>query len=521
MIFEINFFLFSFAQSNIANYLCVYAKYYTNITNAQYGTLCMIFPALAFIAKPLCCSLADARGWHKQILVASLMTYGLAYGSLAVFPFLKNPHDHESDTIAWLILSGLIIIGFVALACCNCMIDTLASNYARKHNKSYSRMRIYGNVGYASGALLVMSVGQISWLPFRVFGCIILTLCVVIDVVIVLLWPYPEDFEMFHDGSTVEQRKLSIVGPKTMALMALGRPRGSVSKDMLERIKAGRSKSVGGLPRVTDHSTSITISTHRNLTDEGFKQEKAPTKEKEDEVKEYSNFQCQIILIKMIASEHKSFVRNIVLFTIFGFINAVISNFALDYFKGFVVKDDAEFEFISTLSMIVQMLLGEILINLVAYDMIRWFGTNANLSLALVSIGLRAYFYANMLPHLGPLSVIISESLQGPSMGLYWVLIVEIGSNYALMVPDYMPKLKERGIVRDSQHEAELSGCLRATMIGCMSSSSEGLGAMIGSFLGGLITSYYGYYSLWNVCAALAIGAGFVNLGWDLVRKLT
>lgn len=467
----------------------------------------MILPAMALVAKPITCSLADAYVIHKQLLVGALGIFMLSFGSLGILPFIKDRENHDTDFMTWICISILCCIGYVSTACIFCMTDALASNYARKHNKSYSRMRIWAPTGWGCGALLSMVVGEMG-LPSRVAGCLVLTVSTIINIIILLLWPYPEDFEMFHDGSSVEQRKLSIVGPNTIALMAKNKPRKSISHDMLVMIRAGRSKSVGGLPRIEQG----TFNGHNEVAQ--FNEEK------EKEPKEYSNFQCQMILIKMIATQHKSFLRYIVLFTLYGVIQSMVWNFQLDYFRARVVKDDAEFEFISTLSMIAQSVFGEILINIVASDLLRIVGTNASMSLALVSIGLRCYFYGNLLPYVSSYFVVLSEALQGPSLALYWILIVDVGSNYALMVTDLMPEMKRRGIVRDRVHEEELNGCLRASMIGIMSSSMEGLGIVVGSLLGGVISSSLGYDFMWNLCATIGFTAGFANIGWELMTKL-
>lgn len=469
----------------------------------------MILPAMALFAKPMACSLTDAKGIHKQFLIGSLSVYLVSFGSLGILPFFKDPEDHSTDRIAWYIICVLFCGGYISSACISCMNDALASNYARKNNLNYGKMRVWGNLGWAAGAIVILSIGNVSWLPFRVPGSILLIVFISSDIILLSLWPYPEDFEMFHDGTTIEQRKLSIVGPNTLALIAQKKPRGSISKDMLERIRAGRSKSLGNIPRSTENISQITL--QGGLVS---------AKEEKKVQKEYSNFECQMILIKMIASAHKSFIRYIFLFTIFGMIQGVVWNFQLSYFKDSIVKDDAEFEMISTLSMIVQSFLGEILINLVASEMLRLFGSNANMSLALVSIGLRCYYYSNILPYLGTMSVIVPEALQGPSLGMYWILIVDVGSNYALMVPDFMPELKRRGIVRDRAHEEELSGCLRASMIGAMSSSMEGLGVALGSFIGGIISDSLGYRFMWNASALLAFTVGLLNIGWDVASKL-
>lgn len=423
---------------------------------------------------------------------------------------LKDPADHENDFIAWMIMSVLMAFGYTATACAYCMNDALASNYARKNNLSYSKMRIWSCVGWACGALLVIIIGDVEWLPFRLPGTIILAIAIVIDLAFLLLWPYEEDFVMFHDGSTVEQRKLSIAGPNTMAYLAQNRPRGSISHDMLEKIRAGRSKSVGNLPRLIAGELN-----HSNKLQLEKPKEEEPVKQKT-----YSNFQCQMILMKMIATAHKSFIRYICLFTVFGIVYGMMFTYQLDYFKAKVAKDHEEFEFMSKFCMIAQSIFGEIPINYFAYDMIRLFGANANMSIALITLGMRCYFYGQLLTYLGANWVVLPEALQGPSSGLYWILIVDIGSNYALMVTDFMPEMKKRGIVRDRAHEIELSGCLRASMIGAMSASMEGLGIALGSFLGGIMSGTLGYNFMWNFCAILSIGTGFINIFWDISRKL-
>lgn len=469
----------------------------------------MALPVLAMIVKPVVCSITDANQSHRQFLIGALSTFTLSYGSLAIIPFFKDPEDHSTDTITWIIITIIYVAGGAATSCIFAMNDALASNYARKNNISYSRMRIWGNVGWAIGAFGIMLIGDVSWLPSRVPGCIILAIFGFTDVAILTLWPYPEDFEMFHDGSTVEQRKLSIVGPNTIALLAQNRPRGSISKDMLEKIKTGRSKSVGMLPRAEVVQSRPT----------GIDSPKSKKKEKDDD-KEYTNFQIQMLLLKMIAKEHKSFIKYIILFTIFGIVQSMIWTFQFDYFKARVAKNSEEFEFLSTLCMIAQSFTGEILVNAVASNLLKMFGANANLSLALVTLGMRCFCYSSLLPYLGYWFVFVSEGLQGPSLGLYWTLTVDIGSNFALMVTDYIPELKRRGIVRDRVHEEELNGCLRASMIGFMSSSMEGLGNALGAIIGGIISTSLGYEAMWNICAAAAISVGLMNIGWDILSKL-
>lgn len=500
------------------SYTCVYAKHYANISNEKFGYLAMVLPILALLAKPIACSLTDARGCHKEFLIGALVSFGLSYGSLGIVPFFKDPKDHSSDSATWILIATLMTIGNVSCACVFSMNDALASNYARKHNKSYARMRIYANLGWASGALLIMSIGEISWLPFRVLGCMILSLFILADIVILLLWPYPEDFVMFHDGSTIEQRKVSLPGPNTLAALAELKKRSSISRDMIEKIKTGRSKSVGSLPKSQQFDKFNNNNNRVSFLEVG--NEKLAAVDEETTDREYTNFQCQIILLKMIIGRHKSFLRNMVLFTMLGAIIGCVFNFEYDYFKERIVKDDAEFEFISGLCLIAQVIPSEILLNIFAVDLFRLFGQNANMSLALVAIGLRCFFYANILPYTGTMSVLISEFLHGPSVGLYWVLAVDVGSHYALMVSDFIPELKRRGIVRNPKQKQELAGCLRATSIGIMSSSAEGLGMALGSLLGGFISNRYGYPALWNCCAILGFSAGFINLGWDLVRKL-
>lgn len=457
------------------------------------------------------CSLTDALGIHKQFLIGSLATFGISYGSLGFVAMLKDPNSEENDLIYWLIMCVLMGLGYVSMTCVYCMNDALASNYARKNNISYSKMRIASTVGWASGAVVVMVIGDVDWLPFRMPGILLLSIAIAVDIAFLVFWPYDDDFEMFHDGSTIDQRKLSMVGPNTMAyLAAQSHRRSSISRDMLERIKTGRSKSVGNLPRLNGGELK---------PNQPFEPTRTTKPAEIEEEKEYTNFQCQMLLIKMIASAHKSFVKYVILFVIFGICNGMVLAFQFDYFKDKIAKDKHESELMSNLSIITQSI-GELPILFFAYDLIKMFGSNACVSLSLVILGLRCFIYGRLLPYLGPYWVGAAEAMHGPSYGLYWVLIVDIGSNYALMVTEFMPELKRRGIVKDRAREEELNGCLRATMIGVMSSSMEGLGTAVGALLGGFISSSFGYYFMWDLCAMLSIATGFINIGWDVSTKL-
>lgn len=489
----------------------MFAKHYAHVTNSQFGLLAFILPALALVAKPISCSLTDAMGIHKQFLVGALSTFGLSYGSLIFVAFMKDHESTDNDLLYWMVICFMMGLGYVAMSCVYCMNDALASNYARKNNMSYSKMRMFSTVGWASGAILVMAIGDIPWLPKMVPGLILMCIAITVDVLFLVCWPYDEDFEMFHDGSTVDQRKLSMVGPNTMAYLAQNQHRkSSISKDMLEKIRSGRSKSVGNLPRLN----------YGNLSFKQGLEPVAATKEvKDQEEKEYSNFQCQMLLIKMIASAHKSFIRYIVLFVLFGMVNSMVLAFQFDYFDARIAMDKQESQMMTNLSIVMQSV-GELPIFFFAYDLIRIFGANACVSMAMITLGLRCFVYGRLLPYLGAYWVGVAEVLQGPSFGLYWVLIVDIGSNYALMVSDFMPELKRRGIVKDRAREEELNGCLRASMIGVMSSSMEGLGTSVGALIGGFMSSALGYYFMWDICALLIIIVGFLNIGWDVSTKL-
>lgn len=237
------------------------------------------------------------------------------------------------------------------------------------------------------------------------------------------------------------------------------------------------------------------------------------------DVKQPSNLKLQMILLKLIMSKHKSLVRFLILFVAYGLVQSCIWNFENDYIKENITKDEKEFEFVSTLCMLAQCLCGEVIIYLLAPKMMEMFGLNANMTLTLFSIGLRCFAYANFLPYVSIYFVILTEALQGPSFGLFYCVLNEAGTKYSLMVDEFIPKLRRRGWVTDANEE-HIRGCLRATMTGLMGACMEGLGIGVGAFLAGLISTKFGFFTLWNTGAAVGFSAGLINLAIDIIPKV-
>lgn len=436
-----------------------------------------------------------------------------SYSSLIIVAYLKDPNTHEGDNFYWVLIGLLIFVGSISMACIFCLNDALASNYARKHNVTYGSIRFWSSIGWFTGALtcLLLGFANITFLRFRVASLLVMFIAISLDIALIVLWPYAEDFEMFHDGTTIQDRKMSIVGPNTLMYIASKQPRLSISKDILDNIKAGRSKSMGA------------ISKYKAPLDDTFKAidtiEKKPCKE-------YSNIQCQKMLLKAIAKTHPNLVKYICLFMIYGCLQTAIWTFSFKFLKNVITskaKDlesaENQFDLISPLCLMAQSV-GEVPTYMISGFLLRNFGVNALVSLSFVSLGLRAFFYSNILPYCNPYFVLMAEVLSGPSVGIYFVSSVEIASHYALMVTEFIPKLKSKGIVRDRVHERELEGCLRATMIGLVSGSMEGLGAALGGYLAGEVLQIYDYNYLWFMCAITAWIIGFGNISWDLIQKL-
>ena len=156
----------------------------------------MILPFLTLIAKPAICSLADSYKSHRTFLVATMFTYMLGFGGLAILPFYLDLENHTTDSTAWFFICILIPVGYVSAGVLFSLTDSLASNYASKNNTSYSLLRMWSTIGWGSGALLLMAIGETKSLPFRVPGLLILIVVSIIDMLIITLWRNKDDFVM-------------------------------------------------------------------------------------------------------------------------------------------------------------------------------------------------------------------------------------------------------------------------------------------------------------------------------------
>lgn len=162
------YFVVFFAVSAFSAYLNVYLEG-IGITPTELGVIGSLTAIVGMVATPLWGAAADARQWHRALLVAATVATGLV--SLA---FL-NVAAFWGAMVVSVLLS-------IARAPIPIVLDSSVVALVRKAKASYPRQRVWGTIGYSAGALaaswVVASFGfaPLVWLQlvgFTLIGAIL------------------------------------------------------------------------------------------------------------------------------------------------------------------------------------------------------------------------------------------------------------------------------------------------------------------------------------------------------------
>lgn len=452
---------------NKISYVNVFADHYANVSPSQYGLLNMILPFITILAKIFFCSLADRHRAYRTYFVYFLISSLIGYGSFAILPsFVQAPAKESGlNHRTWIIICIMTSIATISMSVVACLSDTFAMSSAIKTKSSYGYIRVWGTIGWGLGSFVLTIINQYKKLPFLVPGLIMTVLLLASDALLAIFWRNDDDFELTQDDPSGTKRDCD--------LQAIQAPLQS---------RNGRDKQ---------DQTSSSASSSSDLKN-----------------MDTSDVRLQWFLFKEIVRRRPSLYRYMTIFTISG----ALASVQWSYFFLFLEKIfTSNFEYISGLSMIGQSMLGELPFFILSDLIVRRLGRSYTLSLSIMSIGLRYILYEFLVPH-NMYFVMLTESLQGPSFGLFYVIMTEVGLEYS-NCEGAITKVVEEGMIRNQPEEVQkLRQALRATMQSLMSACYEGLGMGIGSILGGLIIEYYGFRALWISLASIAFILGLLNL---------
>lgn len=435
----------------------------------------MILPFVTIGSKIFFCSLADRHRAYRSFFIAFLVAALIGYGSFGVLPFfiVPQPKERGLNHATWALICLMTSVATISMSVLGCLSDAFAMNSSKKRNTSYGFIRVWGTLGWGASSIVISFINQIESLPFLVPGILLLIGLIVLDIVVVTLWPYRNDFELDKSCSDIELDNVITVSSIEARTT---RDAGHETKS----VKAQGSNNYGSV---------VQGQPNRLLTD-------------------LSSISVQWILFKEVAKRRRSIFRFMILFTISG---ALIS-LQWSYFFPYLMEiHPKEFSSISGLSMVSQSMLGELPFFLLSKYVINILGRSHTLSISIVSIGFRYLLYEYLLPNSSMYFVLLSETFQGPNFGLFYVVMTDVGLDYS-DCEEAIVSIVNKGIIPNNPEQIQkLRQALRATMQSLMSACYEGLGIGIGSIIGGLVIDYYGFSKLWFWAAVTAIVLGLTN----------
>lgn len=449
----------------------------------------MVLPFVTIGSKLLSCSLADRHRAHRSFFIVSLFAALIGYGSFAVLPYFIHPQPEENglNKLAFALICLMTSIGTISMSVISCLSDAFAVNSAKKYSTSYGMIRLWGTIGWGVGALLLAYINQID-MPQLVPGLIMLIILIAIDIFFTVTWPNRDDFKLNKSASDVSVEDVVTVLSSS-----------SVPVNSFDN---------GG------NSYGTSEPTKNNIQIQPVDNSQS-TRQREPSHIDISSVSMQWILFKQVAFNRRSIFRYMTLFTISG---ALIS-LQWSYFFLYLEKIyQADFSYISGLSMFGQSILGELPFFLLSQYFIKLLGRSHTVSISIMSIGLRYQLYQHLLPNASMYFVLLTEPLQGPNFGLFYVVMTEVGLDYS-DCENAIVEIVEKGLVaNDPKQIDKLRQALRATMQSIMSACYEGLGVGIGSVIGGLTIDYYGYDNLWFYSSMIAFFLGAANLLIDWAK---
>lgn len=452
----------------------------------------MILPFVTIGSKLLFCSLADRHRAYRSFFVGFLISALIGYGSFAVLPFLieRPPENTDTNKLTFGLICLMTSVATISMSVISCLSDAFAVNSAKKYNTSYGSIRLWGTIGWGVSALALTFLSQIEQLPLLVPGLIMTIILISIDILAAVLWPRRDDFKLDKSASDMGvEDVVSVLAQQNSQT----KPPGPIElKEM--RGEAQAPTSYGATSKQPSSLVVEFASPHQYV--------------------DISSVKMQWILFKEVAGRRLSIFRYMSLFTISGALIALQWSWFFLYLKEIYTEKNVSY--ISSISMIGQSMLGELPFFLISQRVIKLLGRSHTLSVSIASIGVRYLLYEYLLTNASMYFVLVTESLQGPNFGLFYVVMTEVGLDYSDCEEAIVSTVR-RGIVANNPEQIDkLRQALRATMQSLMSACYEGLGVGIGSILSGPVIDNYGFSTLWFYAALIAFALGLFNFLIDV-----
>lgn len=434
----------------------------------------MILPFVTMASNVFVCSLADRHQAHRCLFLWFLVVALIGYGSYGILPFFVAPQLEERglNIATWTMICIIATVSTIAMSVITCLSDALAMNSSIRRDTSFGKIRVWGTLGWGLGSLLLSFINQSTKLPLLVPGLIMTTVLILADVLAVAFWPNKNDFEL-------ERPSLATVCQDSMLDSGTAGCPGDGKDNSSDASYRSRSLSATPAQLLTSEKSTVDVSSSK----------------------------IQWELFREVAKRRSSIFVYMGLFTLSGAIISVQWSYFFLFLKSI---HPAEFAFVSGFAMTIDSVI-EVPFFLLSEQMIQILGRNHTLGFSFASMGARFLLYNYLLPNSSIYLVIIPELLQGPSFGLFYVVMTEVANEYS-ECEDAIAKVIKEGLVPDTADNIRrLRQSLRATMQSVVSACYEGLGLGLGSILGGLVIEYYGFANLWFYSALVSLSVGFAT----------
>lgn len=445
----------------------------------------MVLPFATIVAKIFFCSLADRHRAYRSFFIGALVAALIGYGSFGVLPFLieVQPKELGLNHLTWAIICLMTSVSTISMGVISCLSDAFAMNSSKKNNSSYGFIRLWGTLGWGASSFLIAFINQTDKLPLLVPGLFLLIALIGADILAVIFWPIKDDFKLDKSSCNIDFEEV-------------------VSSSMNNFVEcATHDEKVNSTPRNVYGSTESNAS---HTIPQGYPSQP----DHQGQTGNVSTIKIQWLLFKEIARRRKSIYRYMILFTISGALISLQWSYFFLFLKNIYAAD---FTFISGLSMVGQSLLGELPFFVLSKQALNYLGRSHTLSVSIISLGFRYLLYQFLLPNASMYFVLLTETFQGPSFGLFYVVMTEVGLDYS-DCEEAIVEVAGRGLIQNNPEQLKkLRQALRATMQSLMSACYEGLGLGVGAILGGLIIDSYGFSNLWIWSSSLAIFLGIMN----------
>lgn len=491
MIFNLHYLLINVGYSAyflLGSYMIRYA----DVSDLEIGFIFMIQP-LAVFARPFICARADRLQSHKRLLQLCLLITVLFYLPFITIPILLRyrPQLEEhllSKRICFWILGISHLLGSFGFTGIRSLGDSLAVNYAKRVNSSFSSYRKFGSIGFGICGFLLGQINQNWLLPDFVPAFIVYVLGMFTLLILMYLWP-DEHFRMIARDSATQKTRQPQELPKGREIakhmwanlidLVMWR------KPAHEEFKLDQSKTNGDKGATIDCFNKQETRKHSLTTRQ----------------------QAQIFLL-LVKRDFR-----ILLFLLLILHCGLVSH-AMPFVYTYMGKVCNEGHDCNAASLAGLVMICYCILETTCYMLIDVFRSRINylvlLEVSLISVAIHYNFFGFLLPHLSPYFFLV-ESLHGLEYSTCITSEVELADKFASEVELLLPELIKLGIISKKDDTELVKLSLLATMNSLFTLAFDGLGTLIGAFIFGLIIDRYSFTTVWCFIGFLAT-VGFLAI---------